>query len=142
MPVSVLPSKLRAARLDHVRGVAEEGARAPDSAGGGAPGVEPRPDVTCVVTPEHPEVVPDALARFWQVMEDVPTASLRVPFEVAVSELATAIAHHARPQLVRLRVRLVDDRLVASLADPGGSWVGPPAPERLLDALEIGRAHV
>ena len=133
MPVSGLPSRLRAARLDHLRGVAEEGA--PDPAGGGAPGVEPRPDVTCVVTPEHPEVVPDALARFWQVMEDAPTASLRVPFEVAVSELATAIAHHARPQLVRLRVRLVDDRLVASLADPGGSWVGPPAPERLLDAL-------
>jgi serine/threonine-protein kinase RsbW len=96
--------------------------------------------VECTVSANHLDAVHEALALFWRGQGTSPEERWRLLFEVAVTEIAANIIEHARPPVVRFRLRAVSGRVDAEFTDKGGGWDGPPEPAYFLDDLaERGR---
>jgi PAS domain S-box-containing protein len=95
-------------------------------------------EVVALVTPDRPGVIEESLDSFWGRLPAASSRRVRGPLDTAVAELGAAVVERARPQLVRLRLRLAGDRVLASLSDSGEGWAGPPAPAELVEDLRAG----
>jgi serine/threonine-protein kinase RsbW len=87
-----------------------------------------------------------ALDRFWGVLDRTlprpPSQDWRVRFATALAEIAANIIRHAYPagtdrRPLRLRLRLYEDRLVATFTDRGISFAPPDPPGSTPDLTEL-----
>jgi serine/threonine-protein kinase RsbW len=91
--------------------------------------------VTVAAVAEELDAIHAASDRFWSVVDATlarpPSQDWRLRFTTALAEIAANIVRHAYPAgaargPMRLRLRLYDDRVVASFADHGIRFT-PPA---------------
>jgi anti-anti-sigma factor len=85
----------------------------------------PLVEVECVARPDQLEIIHEALARFWAGMRAPPPDEPRMLFEIAISEIASNIVKHARPQVMHLWLAASGDEITADFWDTGLLWIPP-----------------
>jgi PAS domain S-box-containing protein len=92
-----------------------------------------------VVKPDELHVLGETLNLFLDGLDVPGVDEWRGPFVASVSEVASIVLKHARPQFVHVTVWTRDRAVRVMLTEWGRLWLGKPEPAQVLDELDETR---